>query len=74
MAVLAKEEASKRLGVAVRSLEDKRYRVRIGLPAVRIGRRIGFDERDIERLIAFGREEISAENGLKVQDDEVVQG
>ena len=56
MPILPKEEASQRLGVAVRSLEDKRYRARIGLPAVRIGRRIGFDERDIEQLIVRGRE------------------
>lgn len=63
MPILPKEEASQRLGVAVRSLEDKRYRVRIGLPAVRIGRRIGFDERDIERVIARGREKLPTGKG-----------
>lgn len=56
MRVVRKQEAAQRLGIAVRSLEDKRYRTRIGLPAVRIGRRIGFDERDLEHIIARGRE------------------
>jgi hypothetical protein len=67
MPLLAKEEASKRLGVAVRSLEDKRYRIRIGLPAVHIGRRIGFDEGDIDRLIARGREKLPVACGQEAQ-------
>ena len=59
------DEAAQRLGVAPRSLLDKRFRTRTGLPAVKIGlRRIGFDERDIERLIERGRERLPGE-GLR---------
>ncbi len=51
------DEAAQRLGVSPRSLLDKRFRLRTGLPAIKIGmRRIGFDERDIERMIEQGRE------------------
>ena len=73
MAVLPKEEASRRLGVAIRSLEDKRYRIRIGLPAVHIGRRIGFDERDIDQLIACGREKMTVKNKQRTQSHEGVE-
>ena len=63
MAIVPKKEASRRLGIAVRSLEDPRYRSRIGLPAIHIGRRIGFDEGDIDRLIARGRETLPVQCG-----------
>jgi hypothetical protein len=65
VALVPKKEASRRLGVAVRSLEDPRYRSRIGLPAIHIGRRIGFDEGDINRLIARGRETLPVEWGTE---------
>ena len=63
MALVPEEEASRRLGVAVCRLEDKRYRTRIGLPAVHIGRRIGFDECDIDRLVASGCETLPVRDG-----------
>ena len=56
MRVLPLDETAYRLGVSPRSLADKRYRARIGLPGVKLGRRLGFDERDVERLVAQGRE------------------
>lgn len=56
------DEAARRLGVSPRSLIDKRFRLRTGLPAVKIGkRRIGFAESDIERLIREGRERFPGE-------------
>lgn len=56
------DEAAQRLGVSPRSLLDKRFRSRTGLPAIKIGmRRIGFDERDIERMIEQGRERLPGE-------------
>lgn len=56
------DEAAQRLGVSPRSLLDKRFRLRTGLPAIKIGmRRIGFDERDIERMIEQGRERFPGE-------------
>jgi hypothetical protein len=63
VAIVPTKEASRRLGIAMRSLEDSRYRSRIGLPAIHIGRRIGFDEGDIDRLIARGREKLPVECG-----------
>ena len=58
MRILPVKEAAQRLGVAKRSLEDKRYRARIGLPVIRIGRRVGFEESAIETVIARGRESV----------------
>jgi hypothetical protein len=51
MRLLSTEEAGLRLGVSPRSLIDKRYRLRLGLSAVKIGRKVGFAENDIERII-----------------------
>lgn len=61
MRLLSAEEAGLRLGVSPRSLIDKRYRVRLGLSAVKIGRKVGFAEGDIERLIVRGREHLPGE-------------
>jgi len=59
MRILTVDEAARQLGLSPRSLLDKRFRTRTGLPAVKLGRRrIGFDERDIERLIERGRERL----------------
>jgi hypothetical protein len=58
MRLISLEEAAGRLGISPRSLCDKRYRMRIGLAVVRIGRRVGFSEADIERLITRGREKL----------------
>lgn len=55
------EQAAERLSVSPRSLADRRYRVRLGLAAVKIGRRITFAESDIERLIREGRERFPGE-------------
>ncbi|MGB4782177.1 helix-turn-helix domain-containing protein [Candidatus Methylomirabilis sp.] len=52
------EQAAERLSVSPRSLSDRRYRVRLGLAAVRIGRRLTFSETDIDRLIMRGRESL----------------
>ncbi len=60
--IIPVDEAAQRLGISPRSLFDKRFRTRTGLPAVKIGlRRIGFDERDIERIIERGRESLPGE-------------
>lgn len=59
MRVLSVDEAAQRLGVSPRSLLDKRFRTRTGLPAIKIGSRpIGFDEGDIEKLVERGRERL----------------
>lgn len=56
MSLVTREEASSRLRVSPVSLGDRRYRRRIGLPVVRVGRRLFFDEVDIRRVIDAGRE------------------
>jgi hypothetical protein len=59
MKLLSPEETGQRLGgISTNSLRDKRYRLRIGLPAVKVGRRLGFREEDVERLITRGREKV----------------
>ena len=60
MKLLTADEAATRLGISPRSLLDKRYRLRIGLPATKIGRRVGFAENDVDRLITRGREKLPA--------------
>jgi hypothetical protein len=61
MKLISADETAERLCVSPRSLLDKRYRLRIGLNAVRIGRRLGFIEADVERLITRGREKLPGE-------------
>lgn len=55
------EQAADRLSVSPRSLSDRRYRVRLGLAAVKIGRRLTFSEADIEKIIRAGREHFPGE-------------
>lgn len=51
------DHTSERLGgVSTRSLLDARYRARLGLRAIRVGRRLMFSEQEIDRLIERGRE------------------
>jgi len=59
--LLSVEQAAERLNVAPRSLIDRRYRMRIKLSAIKIGRRVGFVEEDIDRLIQRGREHLPGE-------------
>ncbi|MBI2882645.1 MAG: helix-turn-helix domain-containing protein [Candidatus Methylomirabilis oxyfera] len=49
-------EASEMLAVSPRSLSDRRFRIRLGLQARRIGGRIVFLESDLLRLLERGRE------------------
>lgn len=62
MRLLTSRETAERLGVAERSVSDKRWRLRAGLQAVRIGkRRIGFIETDIDNLIRRGIQPLPGE-------------
>jgi len=63
MRLLSKGEAAERLGVSPLSLGDKRYRARIGLPAVKVGRHLGFTEGDVEEIIVRGREKFPVSSG-----------
>lgn len=63
MLLFTAEEAAARLGVSPRSLRDKRWRLRVGLAATRIGRRVGFREDDLVKLITRGRERMPTQAG-----------
>jgi hypothetical protein len=67
MRIISVKETAQQLGLSPLSLADKRFRARIGLPGVKLGRRLGFDERDIEQLILRGREKMLVERGEEVQ-------
>jgi len=61
MRIMPLEETAQRLGLSPLSLADKRFRLRLGLPAVKLGRKLGFDEHDVEQLILRGRERMPLE-------------
>lgn len=67
MRIISVKETAQQLSLSPLSLADKRFRVRIGLPAVKLGRRLGFDERDVEQLVMRGREKMFVERGQEVQ-------
>jgi hypothetical protein len=62
MGIISVKETAQQLNLSPLSLADKRFRIRIGLPAVKLGRRLGFDERDVEQLVLRGRETMPIES------------
>ena len=58
---LTKTEAATLLGVSPKSIQDKRWRLRVGLPATRIGRCLRFRERDCVKLLERGLEKFPRE-------------
>jgi hypothetical protein len=56
MRVYSLERAAGVLTVSPRSLADKRYRIRLGLQARKVGRKLVFVEEDIRQLLERGRE------------------
>jgi Helix-turn-helix domain len=60
MKTLTLSETAKRLGFKDPSVRDKRVRVRLGLPAVKVGGRLMFLESDVERVLRRGREKLPA--------------
>lgn len=63
MKLLSLEETAERLTLSPRSLADWRYRARLGLPAVKLGRKVVFEEDAVEQLIIRGREPGHAPEG-----------
>ena len=61
MRVIPLEETARLTGFSPLSLADKRFRLRIGLPAVKLGRKLGFEETDVQALILRGRESMPVE-------------
>ncbi len=60
MRTLTIDETAQALCVSARSLGDRRYRARIGLPLRKIGRRTVFLEADVLQLLERGRESLPA--------------
>ncbi len=58
---LAKEKAALLLGLAPKTLEDKRWRARVGLHAVKIGRSLRFEEKELMGLLERSREKHQGE-------------
>ncbi len=59
--LLNADEAGQRLGLAPRSLLDKRFRLRLGLHGVKLGRVLRFDEEELRDIIERGRERLPGE-------------
>ena len=60
--MLSISEAADRLSIASKTIRDPRWRLRVGLPLVRVGRRVGVLEDDILALLRKGREHLPDEN------------
>lgn len=61
MKTLSIDEAALVLKISPRSLADKRYRLRLGLPARKVGRRLVFVETDLLCLLEQGKEALLGE-------------
>lgn len=57
------DEAAAVLRVSPRSLGDRRFRCRLGLQALKVGRRLVFAEEDIRLLLERSRERFPKERG-----------
>ncbi len=60
-ALLSIRQASAYLAISPKSLQDKRYRSRIGLCAIKIGKRTLIRQADLDKLIAHSREHLPGE-------------
>jgi len=62
--VLTLPQAARRLRLSVRSLRDRSFRERHGLPVIRVGRRVvGISSEDIAAALARGRESFERNGG-----------
>jgi hypothetical protein len=62
--ILTHQQTSKRLRIAVATLEDVRWLRRVGLARVKVGGRVvGFDERDVVAVLERGRQQLAPPNG-----------
>jgi len=57
---LTVDEAALVLKISPRSLADRRYRMRLGIPARKVGRRLVFAETDLLQLLEQSRETLPA--------------
>jgi hypothetical protein len=55
------DEAAKFISISPRSLADRRFRAKLGLPARKVGRKVVFLVSDLERLLERGKERFAGE-------------
>ena len=58
---VSKWEAARILGVSSKSVQDMRWRRRVGLKATRVGRCLRFRENDLLKLLESGLERLPGE-------------
>ena len=51
-------ESARYIGCAEQSLYDPRFHRRLGLPAVRVGKQLRFDQADLDRVIRRKKERL----------------
>jgi excisionase family DNA binding protein len=56
--LLTTHEAARRLAIGLRTITDRRWRARVGLGAVKVGRLVRFRAEDIDVLIRRGKERL----------------
>jgi hypothetical protein len=60
--LMDRHKVAERLDLSPDSLLDPRYRRRLGLPVVRIGRLLRFRVEDVEKLVARGAERLPVQS------------
>jgi hypothetical protein len=58
--LLTVKELANELRLPVTTVEDRRWRSRVGLQAIRVGGRVFFDTVDVAELLRRGKEELPA--------------
>lgn len=58
---LDKHQVAYRIGVSPRTVEDPRWRVRVGLRAIKVGRTLRFRESDVLRFLDRSVERLPGE-------------
>jgi len=59
--MLSISAAAERLSIAEKTIRDLRWRLKVGLPLIRVGGRVGVLESDIEELLRRGRERLPSQ-------------
>jgi len=67
MRIISVATTAETLDVSEKSVRDARWRKRVGLPLVRIGRRVGVLEKDLLTLIERGKENLVSERPVETR-------
>lgn len=63
---LTARETAACLGLSIRTVRDRRWRQRAGVPATRVGGRLLFTVRDLDRALTRGRERLPRRPTIRV--------